>query len=202
MGAYVSIGGYSQIEGQYNYQQFDSAEEELDLIEIGDEGWAEEAYDDIAEEQTDAVDPNQFYWDASGIFGSSNFQKLALQNFFSEINRLSWYLFEQNKIGGANCINIFSPRMACLFERFNTFTDIKFLTKGQYLKEDSFLIGKLNERYEVFLPKRITRFVLSEKISTQKNNSEMFFGDKWDIIELYHSDIPEEKFYVKINNIQ
>jgi hypothetical protein len=122
-----------------------------------------EILEQISEEEGD------YYFDCSSInYGTSiENKKSVLINLMLEIERLSWVLFENNKTYAADSINIYSPRVAQLFNMVNIVTsNMKFETNKQYSEDNSFLLGKLcnsNNGYNVFMPKKITRTVLNEK---------------------------------------
>lgn len=144
-----------------------------------------------------------FYYNATELFGNNGAVEKAdvLQNLVLEIDRLSWILFEKNKICGANSIDIFSPRTAGIFDMVNVLTDsIKFNTKNNYSEEDSYFIGEFNGKYKVFMPKETTRVVMSEKTHSKRKCSEKFFTEKRNIIELYNSEIPEIRFTINLEN--
>lgn len=158
-------------------------------------------YDDGENEDTSEVDVKHFYYDVAGLYRNTN-RVDYLKNLILEIDRLSWALFEENKICGANCINIYSPKVARIFDMVNTLTDnIKFINKSEYTNTNSYLIGELNNKYKVYMPKRMTRVVMSEKRNAQ-TNSEEFIKDKNNMIEIFNSEIPAIKFSIKLENLQ
>ena len=148
-----------------------------------------------------------FYFDCLGFFrGSRESRANCFMNFILELDRLSWSLFESNKNYGANSIDIFSPQIARLFDLTNLITDnIKFETKQNYCDKNSFLIGKLNNRYDVFMPKKIRRLVLSEKYVPTKSDkkfSDRFIEGKLNKIELYNSEMLHRRFKIVLENIE
>ncbi len=172
--------------GNYNYC------EELDL-EITEEDNCSENIDE---------EKNSFYYDCSYLFeGTIKEKGEVFRNLILEIDGLSWELFEQNMIGGADCIDIFSPQTAKIFDMGNILTDnIKFNTNKQYTDKNSFLIGNLNDKYKIFMPKIITRTVLSEKTSNKNNHIEQFIEEKFNKIEIYNSNIPDKRFTITLEN--
>jgi hypothetical protein len=166
--------------------------EELDAVELDG--------DEEAEIETET----EFYYNASQLFSGRIDNKVeSLKNLILEIDRLSWELFDENKISGANCIDIFSPKVARIFDMTNTLTDnIRFNNNGNYSNKNSYFIGELNGKYKVFMPKETTRIVLSEKISNNDIPSEKFITKKSNMIEIYNSEIPEKRFTINLNGVQ
>ncbi len=162
--------------------------------------------DELDEEDCFNEDENKktFFYNVCYVFmGTAESRAAILKNLLLEIDKLSWMLFEENKIYGANCINIFSPKVASIFDMVNILTDnVKFNSSDNYSDKTSYLIGELNNRYKVFLPKETTRTVISEKVGHCNENAENFISKKYNIIEIYNSEIPENKFTIKLENIQ
>lgn len=159
---------------------------------------------DIEEGNENVNNENKFYYNAIDIFrGNIDSKVNSLKNLILEIDRLSWNLFEYNKTFGANCIDIYSPKVARIFDMANTITDnIKFNTNNQYINKNTYFLGELNGKYKVFMPKKATRIVLSEKTLNNNLCSEKFIDEKRNLIEIYNSEMPKNKFIINLENIQ
>lgn len=159
---------------------------------------------DIEENNEIINNENKFYYNVIDLFrGNIDSKVNSLKNLILEIDRLSWNLFEYNKTFGANCIDIYSPKVARIFDMANTITDnIKFNTNNQYINKNTYFLGELNGKYKVFMPKKATRIVLSEKILNNSLCSEKFIEDKKHLIEIYNSEMPKNKFIIKLENVQ
>jgi hypothetical protein len=163
-------------------------------IELGDDGETEHETQE---------EPNSFYYNGIDLFRGEIKNKVdSLKNLILEIDKLSWELFDENKTFGANCIDIYSPKVARIFDMSNTLTDnIRFNNSNNYSNKNSYFIGEFNGKYKVFMPKETTRIVLSEKISNNNIASEKFVAKKWNKIELYNSEMPEKRFTITLDNI-
>jgi hypothetical protein len=186
---YTSI--YEKINNINNNNLYENLE--IDEIDTDDE------IDDTTLNETEEV----LYYNASNLFYGKIENKVeTLKNLILEIDRLSWELFDDNKTYGANSIDIFSPKIARIFDMSNTITDnIKFKSKRKYSDKNSYFIGDLNEKYKVFMPKEITRIVLSEKISSNYVQPEKFIEEKCNTIEIYNSEIPNKRFKIILENL-
>ena len=180
-----------------------------DDLEIEEDGEIVEDEDlEIGEndEKESKINNYTFYYECSGLFrGSLETRSTAITNLILELDRLSWILFQKNKTAGANCIDVFSPKIARIFDMTNTLTNnIKFNSNKNYSDKNSFLIGNLNNSYNVFMPKTIKRIVLNEKTKSKNNYdcSESFILDKSNQIELYNSDMPDERFIIILENLE
>jgi hypothetical protein len=156
------------------------------------------------EEIKDKVASKTYYFNIQELyFGNNENKKKVLLSLMLEIDKLSWQLFHDNKTYGANCIDIFSPKVARVFNMFNIITNtVKFNNSINYLEKDSYLIGELLGQYKIFMPKETTRIVLGEKNNTKNKISEKFILCKWDSLEIYNSEMPENKLTIKLENIQ
>ncbi len=73
--------------------------------------------------------------------------------------------------------------------------------KGMVVDLKDKKLGNLNGKYDVFMPTEITRLVMNEKVNLKNMDSEKFIIKKYNILELYNSEMPEEIYTIKIDNI-